>query len=608
MGAADIHAQRGRVTHHFAQPTEAELRQAIAAMKADSRWPANAQIITIGYRDQPKDSLLGKTDGSGPRAVQAVVYDPVQLTTYEFAVNVRTMRVNEVVMRNDVHPMLAAADERRADSVVRAHSGWVKALERRGLGADDVANVIHASGSPITGFRQRLLYVTTYEGRQGVPRLERPVTGLRCLVDVTNARVMLFIEPPLSATAPLPPMPAVPHRQRVVGRAVAGRRPWTFDGGRFRWKGWSFAAMMTPQEGPVLYDVRRSDGLREWSVAWRMSVSELLATQNDTSAATNWKHEFLVGEHGIGVHARTLVPDVDVPASAQLLPMATATDDGTVRTIPAVMAVYERDALQDNDLASMSIGGTTSSNELVITARASIAQHDMTISYILHADGAITIDVGAGGTPWVYADAPSPRATLDGQRYEPMQTVVACLRLDMDVAGVRNAVTEVDKIDPQRDVLRRTGRHVDVTEFRFEQEARRNADPDADRYWMISRTGDRDSGAVTAGEPVAYMLEPSPQPIVDRRAWLTARPRAHYAAYDCWTTVYQPSELFAAGPYPNQAVADDGLKKFAANNQPLHGRDLVLWHTMPIRCNPGTADRPRMVPRHSRVTLRPLLR
>lgn len=606
MGAADTHAQRGRVTHHFAQPTEAELRQAIAAMKADSRWPANAQIITIGYRDQPKDSLLGKTDGSGPRAVQAVVYDPVQLTTYEITVNLRTMRVSEVLMRNDVHPLLTPADERRADSVVRAHAGWLDALKRRGLRADVVANVIHASGSPITAFRQRLLYVTTYEGRQGAPILDRPVSGLRCLVDVTNARVMLFIEPPLSATAPLPPMPAVASRQRVAARSVAGRKSWTFDGGRFRWKGWSFAVMMTPQEGPVLYDVRRSDGLREWSVAWRMSVSELLATQNDTSAATNWKHEFLVGEHGIGAHARTLVAGVDVPASAQLLSMATATDEGTVRTKPAVMAVYERDAIQSNDLASMMIGGTTTSNELVITARASIAHNDITISYILHADGAITVDVGAGGTPWIHADAASRTAAEEGQRYEPMQTVVACLRLDMDVAGLRNAVTEVDRIDPQRDVLRRTGRHVDETEFRFEQEARRNADPDADRYWLISSTGDRDSGAVTAGEPVAYMLEPSPQPIVERSAWLTARPRAHYAAYDWWTTVYQPSELFAAGPYPNQAVADDGLKKYVANNQPLHGRDLVLWHTMPIRCIPGTADRPRMVPRHGSVTLRPV--
>jgi primary-amine oxidase len=606
MGAADTHAQRGRVTHHFAQPTEAELRQAIAAMKADSRWPANAQIITIGYRDQPKDSLRGRTDGSGPRAAQAVVYAPQQLMTYEITVNLRTMRVSEVVMRNDVHPLLTAADERRADSVVRAHAGWLGALERRGLRADVVANVIHASGSPINAFRQRLLYVTTYEGRPGAPMLDKPVSGLRCLVDVTNARVMLFIEPPLSAIAPLPRIPAEIKRQRVVGGSVAGRKPWTFDGGRFRWKEWSFAVMMSPQEGPVLYDVRRSEGSREQSVAWRVSVSELLATQNDTTAAITWKHEFLVGEHGIGAHARTLVADVDVPASAQLLSMATATEDGTVRMIPAVMAVYERDALNGSDLASMMIGGTTTSNELVITARATIAHHDITISYILHADGAITVDVGAGGTPWIHADAASRTAAEEGQCYEPMQTVVACLRMDMDVAGVRNAVTEVDRIDQRRDVLGRNGRHVDVTEFRFEQEARRNADPDVDRYWMIRQTASLDSDMVAAVETAAYVLEPSPQPHVDRSAWLTARPRAHYAAYDCWTTVYQPSELFAAGPYPNQAVADDGLKKYIANNQPLHGRDLVLWHTLPIRCIPGTADRPRMVPRHGSVTLRPV--
>lgn len=605
MGAADTHAQRGRVTHHFAQPTEAELRQAIAAMKADSRWPANAQIITIGYRDQPKDSLRGRTDGSGPRSAQAVVYAPQQLMTYEITVNLRTMRVSEVLMRNDVHPLLTPADERRADSVVRAHAGWLDALKRRGLRADVVANVIHASGSPITAFRQRLLYVTTYEGRPGAPILDRPVTGVRCLVDVTNARVMLFIEPPLSAIAPFPQITTETNRQRVVGRAAAGRKPWTFDGGRFRWKGWSFSVMMTPQEGPVLYDLRRSNDSGEQSVAWRISVSELLATQNDTTAAITWKHEFLVGEHGLGAHVRTLVADVDVPATAQLLSMATATDDGAVRTIPAAMAVYERDAIQGNDLAGMMIQGMTTSNELVITARASIAHHDITISYILHADGAITVDVGAGGTPWIHADATSRTAATEGQRYEPMQSVVACLRLDMDVAGVRNAIAEVDRIDQRRDVLGRNGRHVDVTEFRFEQEARRNADPDVDRYWTIRQTASLDSDMVATGKTAAYVLEPSSQPHVDRGAWLTARPRAHYAAYDCWTTVCQPNELFAAGPYPNQAVADDGLKKYAANNQALHGRDLVLWYTMPIRCIPGSADRPRMVPRHSRVTLRP---
>ena len=579
-------AQRKAMMHQLALPTQTELKQAVDVMKADSRWPANARIMSMGLQEQPKDSLLAYPNGQGPRAMQAVVFDAATQTTYEIAVDVRRRRVAEVVVRNRVQPALTQRDADRADSVVRAHKGWQDALTRRGLTPNDVANVCHASGSPITGFPQRLAYAVTYRRSADGIRYDAPVAGLRCLVDVMNGRVMLLNDATsTSVAAPLTLASKTKELTSTPRSSLSGRPTWTYADGRLQWRGWTCSPMLTPQEGLVLYDVRRVHDDATRRIAWRMSLSELFMSRLDSTGRPDWQQEFLVGEYGLGNHARTLSRNVDVPAYASLLSTATVTDAGNAQTMQDVIAVFERDAgtswqgRHTDNVRSPQAYIREQVRELVVLSTARIHGLDHTVAYVLRTDGSVTMEVGI--------DGPLPTSET---RYQ----LVACTRMDVDLNGTANSIDEIDVLFGQRQIASEDLFSTDTFGFRYEQEARRRRNDAVFRSWRIS-------GPDNAGYSIVFD-QPSNLPLMQQAVF---RRRTEFAAYDTWTTAYNPIELFAAGPYPNQADDVGGLPLFVKNNSPIGRRDIVVWNTMSLHTAPSAGNVPFMRTRHASVTLLP---
>jgi primary-amine oxidase len=59
-----------------------------------------------------------------------------------------------------------------------------------------------------------------------------------------------------------------------------------------------------------------------------------------------------------------------------------------------------------------------------------------------------------------------------------------------------------------------------------------------------------------------------------------AQRRGAFSAAPLWVTAYDPAELYAAGPYPNQSRGGDGLPAYAARRRPVENADIVLWATL----------------------------
>jgi primary-amine oxidase len=72
------------------------------------------------------------------------------------------------------------------------------------------------------------------------------------------------------------------------------------------------------------------------------------------------------------------------------------------------------------------------------------------------------------------------------------------------------------------------------------------------------------------------------------------RQRTAFVEHPLWVTVYKPYELYAAGPYPNQGQAGDGLPQYA-NGEPIVQQDVVLWYTVGSTHIPEVEEYPVML-------------
>jgi primary-amine oxidase len=82
--------------------------------------------------------------------------------------------------------------------------------------------------------------------------------------------------------------------------------------------------------------------------------------------------------------------------------------------------------------------------------------------------------------------------------------------------------------------------------------------------------------------------------------------RAAFATKHLWVTRYDPAERYPAGELVNQHPGGAGLPKFVANNRPIDGEDIVLWHTFGATHIPRAEDWPVMPVQTCGFSLQPV--
>ena len=339
-------------------------------------------------------------------------------------------------------------------------------------------------------------------------------------------------------------------------------------------------------------------------IIYRMALSEIYVPYGTPDANWSWRSAFDVGEYNFGQFAVEQESNVDVPENAVFFDAVLAGDTGSSGGsygLPHAVAMYERDAgslWQRTDPTSFARDARLA-RELVVKAAYFIGNYTYEEEFVFRLDGSIDVHVNATGTTLNQG----VETTAAGNRYgktvapniaAPNHQHFLSFRIDFDVDGTDNRVLE-ETVVPAPSA---PGNAFVAEETPLTTERPRDAAPN--RNWVIESA----SRVNALGEPTAYELEAGDSGVPQQRADFPALQRAPFAQHPLWVTRYRDGELYAAGDYPNQGRAGQGLSAYD-NGESVDGKDAVIWYTLALTHHPRGGGVPRDAERHGRLPDRP---
>jgi primary-amine oxidase len=345
----------------------------------------------------------------------------------------------------------------------------------------------------------------------------------------------------------------------------------------------------------------------------------MVVPYGDPDAVWSWRGAFDVGEYGVGRLSSQLVPGVDVPENARFFAAVFANDRGEPYTQERSAALYERDGGMlwrhwdfEKDRTEARRG-----RELVLSYIATVGNYDYALSWTFRQDGTLRAAVDLTGILLPKGVDSSTCASCAGgqapeaDRYGALvaEHIVAvnhqhffCFRLDFDVGGPPNAVSELE-VRSAAAAAHPAGNAFVVDEKRIasERESGRDLDLATARKWKVFHASARNA----LGHRLGYLLVPEENSVPYNRPDSPIRRRSRFTEHHLWVTRYHPDEVYAAGAYPNQQEIDTGLPVWTADGEPLDGEDVVLWYTMGITHTPRAEEWPVMPVHHAGFTLMP---
>ena len=245
------------------------------------------------------------------------------------------------------------------------------------------------------------------------------------------------------------------------------------------------------------------------------------------------------------------------------------------------MALYERDSgiLWTRTDPSTYERDTRYGRELVVTWNCWIGNYIYGFDWVFKLDGSIETRVLLTGTTLNRgttdkAEPSAPKVGIDDKGVivsAPVHQHFMSFRLDLDVDGPNNHVMEMEVAH-----LPDTGfkNSFGTTMRHLEKEGYRDADPFTMRHWHVESTREN-----AFGKPTSFALEPGGVVVPYSAPDYPGLQRASFAQHQLWMTRYQGEELYAAGPFPNQAKDIGGLPVYAKPAESLVKQDVVLWYT-----------------------------
>jgi primary-amine oxidase len=584
-----------------------EIRRAAAILRRDRDVDARWRFASIELREPPK----GLLHHGAAREARVVCWNRDENATFKALVSLDEDRVLTWHPRPTEQANFTLDEDRECAAMLRASPRVAEALARRGV--HDPARVhfeswgIGAREVPVAHRGKRVAFIDVwhYQGPGRNPYAS-PVSGLHLLVDL-NAMELLEIEDSFAVSPPpvmgeyLPGL--VPGQQlRADLQPLDIVQPqgasFTLDGHLLRWQKWSMRVGFAPREGLVLHTVSYLDGDRERSVAYRLSLAELVSPYRDPSPDHRRRMAYDAGEWGLGLMANSLALGCDCLGQIAYLDAVMHDSHGEPRVIENAICIHE----EDDAILWKHVDPFTGDAEvrrrrrLVVSFHTTIANYDYLVYWRFYQDASIECEVGATGivVTTQFADGTPPPfgGIVDERTYAPYHQHFVVARLDLDVDGERNTVhvTDLEALptgpgnpDGLAVVQRRRP-------LRTEQEGRQDYDWQRQRSWLVV------SNEVTnrLGTPVGYKIVPTGcvPAMIDSAA--PSFLRAQAIKHDLWVTPYAEDERFPCGEFVVGSEKDTGLPAWTAANRPIAETDVVLWHVFGLFHQPRAEDWPVM--------------
>ncbi|MDA3627101.1 primary-amine oxidase [Saccharopolyspora sp. WRP15-2] len=609
-------------THPLAALTPAEIDATREILAEAGLVTAATRFSYVMLREPDKQDVL-EWDGSTPlpREVSLLVTELEPLGLSSVVVD---LTAGEVVSRTVLDPAEVGfgpcldEDFELVDQIVKSDEGWLAAVAKRGI--TDVTKVrpvpltAGVFGYPDEVGRRMYRVLSFYQPHPGEPPWAHPVGGVIAHVDVSGRRVLRVVE---THVEHVPEESgdylheAVRGPQRTDLKPISITQPegvsFEYRDGVLSWQNWQLRVGFNGREGLTLHQVSYADGGVQRPVLYRASVAEMVVNYGDPGPTHGWQNYFDLGEYQFGRLANSLELGCDCLGEITYVDAVVSDDHLRPHVIRNAICIHEEDfgvLWKHNDIFT-GTSQTRRQRRLVVSFFGTVGNYDYGFYWYFYLDGTIELEAKATGIPFPSGyDGQDPHfAELAPGLGAPVHQHLFSARLDMTVDGVRNHVDELEVApvppgegNPWGNAIGRKS-----TRLRTEHEAQRVAANHLNRVWAIA-SSERTN---RFGKPTSYVLHPEGQPALLADEHSSVARRATFARKHLWVTRYDRDQLWPSGYTVNQNPGGDGLPAYAAEDRPIDGEDVVLWHTFGLTHYVRTEDWPIMPVDYTGFKLKP---
>lgn len=586
--------------------TADEIKTTLDALKASGQFKPGYRFTEIVLKAPPKDqvwahALEGKPV-QAPRQAAFVILDGRKLI--EGTVDLASKKVVQWQPVEGAHGMVLIDDFAGVQAAIEASPEYAQALKLRGI--NDVKKVV---ATPLTvGYfdgkdglkqEQRLLKVVSYLDVGDNNYWAHPIENLVAVVDLEQKQV-IKIEDAGVIPVPMKPTPydgsagprAKPHKPLHITEPEG--KNYTITGNTLSWRNWDFHIGLNSRTGLSLSTVTYNDKGTKRKVMYEGTLGGMIVPYGDPDVGWYFKAYLDSGEYGMGTLTSSIEPGKDAPMNAVFLDATIADSSGAPMTIPNAIAVFERYAGPEYKHQEMGKPNVSAERrELVVRWISTVGNYDYMFDWVFAENGTIGINAGATGieaVKGVKSRTMKDPTAKDDTKYGTLidHNIVGTthqhiynFRLDMDVDGEANALTEIDNVvapntagGPRTSTMQTVERTVAT-----EKQAAQKFDPAHIR--LLSNPNKTNK----VGNPVSYQLIPyagGTHPVAKGAnfgpdEWIYNR--LNFMDKQIWVTRYHPDERFPEGRYPNRSNKDTGLGQFSADDQAIVNTDNVVWLT-----------------------------
>jgi primary-amine oxidase len=231
---------------------------------------------------------------------------------------------------------------------------------------------------------------------------------------------------------------------------------------------------------------------------------------------------------------------------------------------------------------------------LVISSISTIGNYEYASYWYLHQDGRIEYEMKATGIINTAGCLPGEPGKF-GTEVAPgivghIHQHIFSARLDMEVDGPNNTVTECDTIALPVGPENPWGNAYYVQEraLTTESKAQRDFDFSKMRYWRITNPNTTN----WVGKPTAYKLEAKSAVHPYTHPDSPSGKRGRFLQHQLWVTPFDENERYPAGEFVNQSTGNDSLPAWTAKDRAIENTDVVLWHSFGVHHLPRPEDHP----------------
>lgn len=611
-------------THPLSTLAPAEFSAVRETVIARADFTSTTRFAYVGLEEPHKREVLAweaGTAGLPPRRARVQLLDVATGLSTDEVIDIAT---GETVSRTVLDgttgqlPILDAEFE-LIPEILAENENWVTALAARGLGPDDVVAVPLSAGNYGLPGEEGRRIIRSFAFKQDHPAdhpWAHPVDGLTAYVDTVSRTVIDIVDTP-GFEVPTehgnfddPELQGAPlDTLRPIAITQPEGASFTVEGETVTWANWKLRVGFDWREGLVLRQVSYLDR----PVVYRASISEMVVPYGDPSRNRFWQNYFDTGEYLFGRYTNSLELGCDCVGEIHYFDAVLADELGSPRIIKNGICMHEEDfgsLWKHSDLFTGS-QEVRRSRRLVISFFTTVGNYDYGFFWYLYLDGTIECEAKLTGIlfssaypgdqeegspyPWASQVAPGLGA--------PYHQHLFSARLDMTVDGTANVVNEIEAVRVPIGPGNEYGAAFTkkVTPIVSEAVSGRRADGSVGRMWQIASTEKTDR----LGHPTSYVLFPTETPTLLAADESSIAKRAAFATKHLWVTRYDPAERYAAGDFVHQHPGGAGLPAFVADDEPLVGEDLVVWHTFGLTHFPRNEDWPVMPMDYAKFTLKP---